>query len=84
MDCNAEFKRLFHDKCIKEVNMSNPVILEDTYLNVGSTIRRDEDGYAYGQVNKRLRDANGIPIGTVDDNRKSKLSSIQSGISEWI
>ena len=39
----------------------------DTYLNVESTIPRDGDGHAYGQVNKRLRDANSISIGTAHD-----------------
>ena len=48
--------------------MFTPVILENTYLNIGSTIPRDGDGYAYGQVNKRLRDANSIPIGKANDN----------------
>ncbi len=66
-DCNAEFKRLFDDKDIKEVNNPTQVVLEDTYPNVELTIPRDGDGHAYGRVTKRLRDTNIIPIGTAHD-----------------
>ena len=41
-------------------------IFNDRYLNM--ELARDEATPQYAKVTKRLRDANGIPIGTADDN----------------
>ena len=43
-------------------------MLEDTYLNMELALSRDGDGPEFAKVTKRLRDANGIPIGTAHDN----------------
>ena len=67
-DFNTEFNRLFDDEDIAEADDSTPEVLEDTYLNVELAMPRDSDGPSYGRVTKRLRDANGIPIGTANDN----------------
>ena len=44
-------------------------IFDDRYLNMELAIpHRDEATPQYAKVTKRLRDPNGIPIGTADDN----------------
>ena len=67
-DFNEEFNRVFDNDDIKEADDYTPEVLEDTYLNVEIAMPRDGDGPSYGRVIKRLRDANGIPIGTANDN----------------
>ena len=43
-------------------------MLDDTYLNMELALPRDGDGPEFARVTKRLRDANGLPIGTANDN----------------
>ena len=45
-----------------------PEVLEDTYLNLELALPRYGEGPEFAKVTKRLRDANGIPIGTANDN----------------
>ena len=45
-----------------------PYVLEDTYLYMELAMTRDGHGPEFSKVTKRLRDANGIPIGTAHDN----------------
>ena len=43
-------------------------MLDDTYVNMEIALPRDGDGPEFARVTKRLRDANGLPIGTANDN----------------
>ena len=45
-----------------------PEVLQDTYLNMELALPRDDEGPEFARVTKRLRDKNGIPIGTSNDN----------------
>ena len=63
-----EFTRIFNDNKIPEADDYTPEVLEDTYLNVEVALPRDSEGPQFARVTKRLRDANGIPIGTANDN----------------
>ena len=67
-DFRDEFFQIFNDKNIKEADEYTPEVLEDTYLNMELALPRDSEGPEFAKVTKRLRDANGIPIGTANDN----------------
>ena len=41
---------------------------ENTYVNMELAMDRGGDGPEFAKVKKRLRDANGIPIGVANDN----------------
>ena len=63
-----EFTRVFNNTDILEADDYTPDVLEDTYVNMEITLSRDGDGPQFGRVTKRLRDKNGLPIGTANDN----------------
>ena len=67
-DFNDEFNKIFNDNSIKEADEYTEETLDDTYLNMEVALPRDSDGPEYAKVTKRLRDANGLPIGTANDN----------------
>jgi hypothetical protein len=67
-DFKEEFQRLYNDKDIPEADDYTPEVLEDTYINMEVALPRDDEGPQFAKVTKRLRDANGLPIGTADDN----------------
>ena len=67
-DFKKEFTRLFSNIDIPEADEYTPDVLEDTYLNMEIALPRDGDSSQFARVTKRLRDANGIPIGTAHDN----------------
>ena len=67
-DFNDEFNRVFDNKDIPEADDHTPEVLEDTYLNMELAIPRDSEGPEFARVTKRLRDADGLPIGTANDN----------------
>ena len=67
---NTEYNRIVSDDAIKEVGEEfTPEVFNDTYLNMDMALPR---GYgsepAFARVKKRLRDANGLPIGTSNEN----------------
>ena len=72
-----EFDQDFHDEFSKVVNDENipeaddvfePDMFEDNYVNMELAIPRDDSGPEYAWVTKRLKDANGLPIGRGNDN----------------
>jgi len=65
---NEEFNKIFNDPHIKEADDYTPEVLEDTYLNMELALPRNSEGPEFAKVTKRLRDADGIPIGTAHDN----------------
>ena len=67
-DFADEFAKIFNNTDIPESDEYTPEVLEDTYLNVELALPRDSEGPEFAKVTKRLRDANGIPIGTANDN----------------
>ena len=67
-DFREEFTRTFNDVAIPDADDYTPEILDDTYLGMELAIPRDSDGPEFARVTKRLRDANGLPIGTANDN----------------
>ena len=67
-DFQEEFNNIYNTDSIKEADDFTPDTLDDTYLNMEIALPRDGDGPEYAKVTKRLRDANGIPIGTANDN----------------
>ena len=67
-DFKEEFDRLFSDISIPEADEYTPEVLEDTYLNMEVALPKDGDSSQFARVTKRLRDAQGIPIGIAHDN----------------
>ena len=52
----------------KSISEYTPEVLQDTYLNMELALPRDDEGPEFARVTKRLRDNEGIPIGTTNDN----------------
>ena len=69
---NDEFNSAVSDEKIKDADADfTPDVFDDTYLNKEIAIARgagDSEDVQYGRVTKRLRDAEGRPIGTANDN----------------
>ena len=82
-DFKEEFTRLFSNSNIPEADKigdefyneltlpeheHTPEALQDTYIHMEVALPRDTDGPEFSRVTKILRDANGLPIGTANDN----------------
>ena len=81
-DFAEEFNRIFNNPKIPEADQNNefyndaaipehehtPEVFQDTYLDIEVALPRDDEGPAFARVTKRLRDANGLPIGMANDN----------------
>ena len=75
-DFAEEFNNVFNNTNIPEADKEitfpegdhTPEVFQDTYLDMEVALPRDTDGPEFAKVTKRLRDANGIPIGTSSDN----------------
>ena len=68
LDFVQEFQKVIDNPDIPEADNYTPEVLEDTYVNMELALDRGEDGPSFAKVTKRLRDANGLPIGTANDN----------------
>ena len=55
-------------KCQKPKKDFDPDMYADTYVNMELAIPRDGEGPEFARVTKRLRDANGLPIGVANNN----------------
>ena len=67
-DFREEFTRVFNNDEIPEADDITPEALDDTYLKMEVALPRDGKGPELARVVKRLRDKDGIPIGTANDN----------------
>ena len=67
-DFRDGFQKVFNNQDIPEADNYTPKVLDDTYVNMEIALPRDGDGPEFARVTKRLRDANGLPIGTANDN----------------
>ena len=64
-----EFNRIVSDDDVPEADIQPTAeVFNDTYLNMELALPRDGGEVEFGRVVKRLRDKNGIPIGTANDN----------------
>ena len=71
--CNDEFVeeygRTINDPALKEADEEfTPDAYDDTYLRMELALPRDGAEILFGRVVKRLRDKDGLPIGTANDN----------------
>ena len=62
-----EFEAIYNNNSIKEADEFTPEVLQDTYLNMELALPRDGEGPEFARVTKRLRDKDGLPIGTAND-----------------
>ena len=68
-DLREEFDRIYQDKEISEVDdVFTLEIMDDNYMNMEVALPRDTEGPDFARVTKRLKDANGLPIGTANEN----------------
>jgi Reverse transcriptase (RNA-dependent DNA polymerase). len=67
-DFREEFQKIYANGDISEADDFTPEVIEDTYMDMEIALPRDSEGPQYARVTKQLRDANGIPIGTANDN----------------
>jgi Reverse transcriptase (RNA-dependent DNA polymerase) len=64
-----EFKKVISDESIPEADREfTPDAFDDTYLNMELALPRSGAEVEFAKVTKRLRDKNGLPIGTANDN----------------
>ena len=63
-----EFQKVWGEKEVKEADETfTPEVFDDTYLNMELTLPHKES-QTWAKVTKRLRDADGLPIGTANEN----------------
>ena len=69
-DFQEEFGNIVSNDDIKEADDEfTPEVFDDTYLNMELALPSGDGAQpAFARVTKRLRDANGLPIGTAHDN----------------
>ena len=68
-DFNDEFNFVVSEDGIKEADDEfTPDVYDDTYLKMELALPNDGDQMHFAKVTKRLRDANGLPIGVADEN----------------
>jgi hypothetical protein len=67
-DFREEFEAVFNSDSVQEADNFTPDVLDDTYLGMELALPRDGEGPEFAKVTKRLRDKDGLPIGTANDN----------------
>ena len=73
LEFNQEFQDEFHkvvsDPSLPEADeLFSPDVFDDTYLNMELALPQSGGEVELGRVTKRLRDKDGLPIGTAHDN----------------
>jgi hypothetical protein len=64
-----EFNKVISDEVLPEADVEfTPDVYDDTYSNMELALPRSGGEVEFGKVTKRLRDKNGLPIGTANDN----------------
>ena len=64
-EIREEFDQIYQDKDIPEADdVFTPETMDDTYMNMEVALPRDTEGPDFARVTKRLKDANGLLIGT--------------------
>ena len=67
-DFQEEFNKIVNDEGTPEADSYTPEVGDDTYMHMELALPRDGDGPEFARVTKRLRDDNGLPIGTANEN----------------
>ena len=68
-DFAEEFGKIINNKDIPEADATfTPEVFDDTYLNMELALPRYEPIPEFPRVTKRLRDHNGLPIDTANQN----------------
>ena len=66
-DFREEFDRIYQDKDIHEADdVFTPKTIDHTYMNMEVALPQDTEGPDFDRFTKRLKDANGLPIGTAN------------------
>ena len=68
-DFREEFDRIYQDKDTPQADhVLTPEIMDDTYMNMEVALPQDTEIPDLFRVTERLKDANGLPIGTSNEN----------------
>ena len=67
-DFEEKFQRIISDKDLTEADDSFTSDSYDGYLLMGLDFDRGDNGPSFAKLTKRLRDSQGLPIGTENDN----------------
>ena len=68
-DFNEEFNKVISDDSVPEADAEfTPDVFDDTYLHMELALPKSGGEVEFGRVVKRLRDKDGLPIGTAHDN----------------
>ena len=68
-DFLEEVDIIYQDKDISEADdVFTQEIMDDTYMNIEVAIPRDTEEPEFARVTYRIKDANGLPIGTANEN----------------
>ena len=67
-DFEEEFQRIISDKDLSEADNSFTPDSYDSYLQMELAFYRGDNSPSFAKVTKRLRDAQGLPIGAANDN----------------
>ena len=69
VEFQEEFHKVISDSTLPEADdLPTAEVFDDTYLNMELALPRDGGEVEFCKVVKRLRDKNGLPIGTANDN----------------
>ena len=67
-DFCEEFQRIYNNNEVQEADDYTSEIRDHTYLNMEVALPHEDTGPTFAKVTKRLKDANGIPIVTANEN----------------
>ena len=67
-DLEEEFSKIFNKMDIPEADTFTPEAFKDNYLDMELSLPRESEGHTFARVKKRLRDKDGLPLGTSNDN----------------
>ena len=68
-DFREVFDRIYQDKDIPEADdVFTPEIMDNIYMNIEVALPRDTEGQDLARVTTHLKDTNGLPIGTANEN----------------
>ena len=67
-DFREEFYRVYNSDDVKEADEATPGVDDGFYLNMELALPRDADGPSFARVKKRMKDADGNPVGTFNKN----------------
>jgi len=72
-DFREEFFKIYEDPNLKDADLEEPPepspgIMDEEFLKMELALPRDDEGPSFARVKKRLKDADGLPVGVANNN----------------